>query len=137
MLLALYHISAVRLGSSDCYDPDTWPNATGKEQRMARSAFKMRLKPGAEAIYKEKHDAIWPEMVELLHRQGVSNYSIFRDGLDLYAYLERDDDLPVDASNAEINPVQRDWWLMMEEYMEYNDDHTPKVWPLDEVFHLD
>lgn len=104
---------------------------------MARSAFKMRLKPGAEAIYKEKHDAIWPEMVELLHRQRIHNYSIFRNGLDLFAYLERDDDAPTDESDGEIDPVQRDWWLMMEPFMEYNDDHTPKVWPLDEMFHLD
>lgn len=104
---------------------------------MARSAFKMRLKPGAEAIYKEKHDAIWPEMVDLLHRQGVHNYSIFRAGLDLFAYLEQAEEAPAGKKNGTIDQVLRDWWLMMEPYMEYNDDHTPKTWPLDEVFHLD
>jgi L-rhamnose mutarotase len=26
---------------------------------------------------------------------------------------------------------------MMEPYMEYNDDHTPTIWPMEEVFHVD
>ncbi len=26
---------------------------------------------------------------------------------------------------------------MMEPYMEYNDDHTPKTWDLDEMYHLE
>ena len=51
----------------------------------------MELKPGNEAIYRQKHDEIWPEMVETLHRFGIRNYSIFRRGLTLFAYLECDD----------------------------------------------
>ncbi len=31
-----------------------------------REACVMRLKPGNEAIYKEKHDDIWPEMLEVM-----------------------------------------------------------------------
>jgi L-rhamnose mutarotase len=101
---------------------------------MRRVAFMMRLKPGCEAIYKQKHDEIWPELSAQIHESGVRNYSIFRRGLDLFAYLETD--VPLDVETP-ITPVQRDWWLMMEPYMEYNDDHTPKVWPLEETFHLD
>ena len=41
---------------------------------MIRSAWVMKLKPGQEAEYKRKHDEIWPEMVELLKSQGVTNY---------------------------------------------------------------
>ena len=55
-----------------------------------RVAWVMRLKPGNEAIYKQKHDEIWPEMLELMQRQGIRNYSIYRYGLTLFAYLERD-----------------------------------------------
>ena len=104
---------------------------------MARVAFKMRLLPGAEAIYKEKHDQIWPALVELLHANGLRNYSIYRDGLDLFAYVETDTPFDPTARPDPIPDVQREWWLMMEPYMEYNDDHTPKVWPLVEMFHLD
>jgi len=103
---------------------------------MPRVAFMMRLKPGCEAIYKEKHDQIWPEMVSLLKERGVGNYSIFRRDLDLFAYLETAGDAALPGSAGDIPPVLRDWWAMMETYMEYNDDHTPKTWPLEEVFHL-
>lgn len=101
---------------------------------MTRVAFKMRLQPGCEAIYQEKHDAIWPEVADLIRRTGIRNYSIFRLGLDLFAYYETDEPtLP--GTGGGIDPVQRDWWLMMEPYMEYNADHTPKIWPLAEMFH--
>ena len=42
---------------------------------MARSAFVMELKPGNEAIYSQKHDEIWPEMVETLHGFGIHNHA--------------------------------------------------------------
>ncbi|MEN9895048.1 MAG: hypothetical protein RIR97_900, partial [Pseudomonadota bacterium] len=32
---------------------------------MERYAFKMFLNPGMEAEYKRRHDAIWPELVDL------------------------------------------------------------------------
>ncbi len=102
---------------------------------MARVAFRMRLKPGCEAIYKEKHDAIWPELAEVIRRNGIRNYSIFLIDLDLFAYYESDNPPPSGDTGSDIDPVQRDWWLAMEPYMEYNDDHTPKVWPMTEMFH--
>ena len=104
---------------------------------MPRVAFMMRLKPGNEAIYKEKHDQIWPEMVSLLRESGVRNYSIFRRDLDLFAYLETDEGASLPGSSGEIPTVLREWRTMMEPYMEYNPDHTPKTWPLEEMFHLD
>ena len=61
---------------------------------MARVAFMMKLKPGCEAIYKEKHDQIWPELVDVIQESGVRNFSIFRRDLDLFAYLEVDDGAP-------------------------------------------
>jgi L-rhamnose mutarotase len=35
---------------------------------MIRNAWVMRLKPGCEVIYAQKHDDIWPEMLELMKR---------------------------------------------------------------------
>jgi L-rhamnose mutarotase len=95
----------------------------------------MRLKPGNEAIYRQKHDEIWPEMVETLHRSGIRNYSIYRRGLDLFAYYECDD--PTRQATQRDDPVVRRWWKMMEPYMEYNDDGTPWSEPIEEMFHLD
>jgi L-rhamnose mutarotase len=46
---------------------------------MAKLAFKMKLKPGKKEEYRRRHAEIWPELVKLLHDNGVSDYSIFLD----------------------------------------------------------
>jgi L-rhamnose mutarotase len=102
---------------------------------MARVAFLMQLEPGNEELYRTKHDEIWPEMVATLHDYGIRNYSIFRRGLQLFAYLECDD--PDRLATQRDNPVVQRWWQMMRPLMVYNADGTPWSEPLDEVFHLD
>ena len=44
---------------------------------MPRIAFKMKLHPGQIGEYKRRHDALWPELAELLRETGVRDYSIF------------------------------------------------------------
>lgn len=99
-----------------------------------RVAWAMRLKPGSETIYKQKHDQIWPEMLEIMRRQGIRNYSIYRHGLTLFAYFESErpalNDQPVD-------PLILRWWEMMEPYMECNPDGSPRQEQLEEMFYAD
>jgi L-rhamnose mutarotase len=102
---------------------------------VARVGFVMELKPGNEAEYRRRHAEIWPEMVETLKRFGIRNYSIFRDGPRLFAYLECDD--PALLAGQRHDPVVQRWWRMMEPYMRYNADGTPWSAPIEEVFHLD
>jgi len=97
-----------------------------------RVAWVMKLKPGFEAIYKQKHDEIWPEMLANMERDGIRYFSIYRYGLLLFAYLERDHAPPPGTPH---DPVTLRWWKMMEPYMEYNDDGTPWQAPLEEMFH--
>jgi L-rhamnose mutarotase len=101
---------------------------------LIRTAWVMRLKPGCEAFYKKKHDEIWPEMLELMKRQGVGNFSIYRYGLTLFAYNERRE---AASAGAPHDPVVLRWWKMMEPYMDYNADGTPWQEPIEEVFHAD
>ena len=102
---------------------------------MARVGFKMRLKAGNEALYKQRHDDIWPALADLLHDRGLRNYSIFRDGLTLFAYVEVDD--PAALQSLPREAVMQKWWRSMEPLMECNPDASPVVTPLEEVFHLD
>ena len=99
-----------------------------------RVAWVMKLKPGNEAIYKQKHDEIWPEMLALMKRDGVRNFSIYRHGLTLFAYQERD--TPADP-NGTIDPIVWKWWEMMAPYMETNPDFSPVQEPVEEMFHAD
>jgi L-rhamnose mutarotase len=74
-------------------------------------------------------------MIETLHRFGIHNYSIYRRGLTLFAYLECDD--PDRLATQRDDPVVQRWWAMMKPYMRYKDDGTPWTESIDEVFHLD
>ncbi len=99
-----------------------------------RNGFKMRLKPGNEAIYKEKHDQIWPELVDALKEQGIVHFAIYRDGLDLFAHTEAN---KPQTPGESVDPVMRRWWDEMSEHMEANPDNSPMTWPLEEMFWLD
>jgi L-rhamnose mutarotase len=45
---------------------------------MQRIAFMLRLKEGTGPAYDQSHQHVWPEMLALLKRAGISEYSIFR-----------------------------------------------------------
>ena len=102
-----------------------------------KNAFKMKLKPGCEAEYERRHRAIWPELVELLRRTGVSDYYIFwdRETNLLFAVQEQGGE----ASSQELgdNPVVKKWWDYMADIMEVNADNSPVSVPLKEVFYME
>ena len=103
---------------------------------MNRVAFKMKLHPGQIPEYKKRHDAIWPELKELLKNSGIEDYSIFLDEetLDLFGVLKITNVKNLDA--LPLNPVMKKWWSYMNDIMESNSDHSPMSVPLKEVFHL-
>ncbi len=103
---------------------------------MKHLAFKMKLNHGCETDYKERHDKIWPELISLLKKVGVSDYSIFldRETNTLFGTLK--------VSNMEsFNKlssieIMRKWWDYMSDIMETNADKSPVSKPLEEVFYL-
>ena len=104
---------------------------------MIRQAFIMKLKKGYESEYKKRHDDIWPELSEELHKAGISDYSIFLDEntLTLFAVQK----LSQDNTAAELpqKPIMRKWWDCMADIMDVNPDNSPVCIPLKEVFHMD
>ena len=103
---------------------------------MQRHAFKMRLNPGMEAEYTRRHDAIWPDLVDLLREAGISNYSIHldRETNTLFGYLERRDDHSMD--DLPSHPVMKRWWAYMGDIMATNPDGSPVAIPLAETFYM-
>ncbi len=104
---------------------------------MTRAAFTMKLKPGFEAEYRRRHDAIWPELVRELEAAGVSDYSIYLDEstLTLFAFQKLKDHHTSDL--LPTREVVKKWWKYMADIMETNPDHSPVVTDLREVFHMD
>lgn len=104
---------------------------------MEKYAFKMRLNTGQAEEYRRRHDAIWPELVALLRKAGVSDYSIHLDEETdtLFAVLWRRDDHGMDALPR--HPVMRRWWDHMADIMETLPDGEPAATPLRTVFHME
>ncbi len=103
---------------------------------MQRHAFTMRLNKGMEAEYTRRHDEIWPDLVDLLHEAGISNYSIHLDAETntLFGYLERREDHTMD--DLPNHPVMQKWWAYMGDIMATNPDGSPIAIPLAETFYM-
>jgi L-rhamnose mutarotase len=104
---------------------------------MKRIAFLLRLKPGAGPAYDEAHKAVWPEMLDLLKRAGISEYSIFRRD-ELLILTMRVDDFDATWSKIENDPVNLRWQAAMSEYFAPVEGLCPgERFPMmEEVFYL-
>ena len=56
-----------------------------------RSAFVLEVRPERIDEYVEAHGKVWPEMLDALRRAGIRNYTIFRNGTQMFGYFESDD----------------------------------------------
>lgn len=103
---------------------------------MQTHAFTMQLKPGFEAEYQRRHDEIWPELSDLLHEAGVSDYSIFLDekSLVLFGVLKRTDNHTMD--DLPNTPLMKKWWAYMADVMDTNPDNSPVAVALKPVFYM-
>lgn len=105
---------------------------------MQRIAFLLNLTPGSDpAEYRRRHDEIWPEMLAALRGAGMHNYSIFRHGETLFAYLEVEDFARMARTLAE-DPVNARWQTMMSDLIAVDaDPATGFARLLPEMFHMD
>ena len=96
-----------------------------------RHAFRLFIKPGMEEEYDRRHRAVDPELLQVFREAGVITYSIFRDGAELFGYLEiRGDDVTSVLSNIGKHPSNKRWQRYMMDLLDYS--HEPSA--LEEVF---
>lgn len=83
---------------------------------MMKFVSRFAIVPGAEAEYRRRHDAIWPEMLALLRKAGLRNYSIWRLGDELVEYFETDDIAAARRILAESD-VKKRWDAYMQDIL--------------------
>jgi L-rhamnose mutarotase len=101
---------------------------------MERVCFLLQVRPDRLDEYKERHRAVWPEMLEALSATGWTNYSLFLrpDGL-LVGYLETADFAAAQAA-MEATDVNARWQADMAPFFDVGPDTG--FTRLEEVFHL-
>ena len=105
---------------------------------MQRICFVLHIRREKIEVYRERHAAIWPTMVEALQGAGWKNYSLFLqpDGL-LVGYFETDD-LASSQRQMQATSVNAQWQRDMAPLFENLGETMPdqSIIPLKEVFHL-
>jgi len=101
-----------------------------------RVGLHTRLLPGSESRYDELHRAVWPEVLAAIERAGIVRWLIFRDGLDLFHYVECEDyaravaELADDPANvrwqAEVAPLM----AKAHDYSGRSSDRLPAIFDL-------
>ncbi|EOR20906.1 MULTISPECIES: L-rhamnose mutarotase [Clostridium] len=101
-----------------------------------RRCFKMKLNEGCAEEYKIRHNNLWDEMKDMIHKYGGENYSIFLDEETnfLYGYIELKD-LELWSKSASTD-ICKKWWTYMADIMETNEDNSPISIDLKEMFYL-
>lgn len=110
--------------------------STGTTQRVC---FQLQVDPARLDEYRERHAAVWPDMLRAIEASGRRNYSLFlRDDGLLIGYYEVDDDDAAQASLAN-DPRTAPWEAEMAEFFIALDGARPDQGAprIPEVFHLE
>jgi len=90
--------------------------------------------------YKRLHADIWPDVLDMIKKCNISNYSIYYlDGL-LFSYFEYDgNDYEADMAKMAADPRTQEWWAVCKPCQQPLDNRKAGEWWAEalEVFHCD
>ena len=104
---------------------------------MERYCFTVDLYEGAADEYKRRHDEIWPELVAAIKAAGLSNYSLFRRGTQVVAYVEATPDAATAFAKVGAHEANARWSAWFEDLIVNLTDSRGQLIAMDEVWHLD
>ena len=104
---------------------------------MEKYAWKAVLKEGKKDEYIRRHDEIWSELVEVLKRAVIENYSIWLCGDELFGYYECKYGIEYAGKVQAESPVVAKWNEYMKDVMDMPIDKRTGAQPLlEQVFYL-
>ena len=104
---------------------------------MERYAWKAVVKDGMKEEYIRRHNEIWPELVEVLKKAGIVNYTIWNTGNELFGYYECEKGADYAARVQAESPVVDRWNAYMKDVMVMEMDPVTGAQPkMEQVFFL-
>ena len=107
---------------------------------MKRFGQVIRVKPDRLEEYNAYHANVWPEILDMIRKCKIRNYSIYhRDGY-LFAYFEYvGDDFDADMAKMAADPTTQKWWDLCKPCQEPLETRAEGEWwtSMEEVFHYD
>ena len=106
---------------------------------MERAGFLLKVREDRLEDYKKHHEAVWPEMLDALRRNGWGNYSLFltEDGL-LFGYVEAEQSFHESLEGMAREEANLRWQEFMAPYFEDLAGRPDQAMlQLEQVFHLE
>jgi L-rhamnose mutarotase len=107
---------------------------------MKRYGAVIKVRPESIELYKQYHAAVWPEVLAMIWRSNIRNYSIYLKDDCLFAYFEyHGTDYAADMANMAADGKTQEWWAIMMPMQKPLETRAPGEWwaNMQEVFHCD
>jgi L-rhamnose mutarotase len=107
---------------------------------MERHGSIIKIKPGKLEEYKKHHAKVWPEVLEMIRKCNIRNYSIYHKDGWLFSYFEyHGKEFKVDMERMAADPKTQEWWAIMKPMQEPLETRADGEWwaEMEEVFHTD
>ena len=105
---------------------------------MEKFTWRGVIVKGKEEEYIKRHDSIWPEMVEVLKKAGIRNYSIWKSNCELFGYYECEKGIAYAAKVQKESEVVARWNEYMKDVLIMHVDEDTGLQPkMEKVFELD
>lgn len=105
---------------------------------MEKYAWRARILDGMFEEYVRRHDEIWPELLDVLKEAGITNYTIWNNGNDLFGYYECRQGIEHAAAVQAQSIVVDKWNAYMKDVMVMQMDPETGAQPLmKQVFSFD
>lgn len=89
-------------------------------KRFSRFSY---LKPEKVQDYIDLHANPWPELIELIQKCNIHNYSIAIHGTTLVTYFEyTGSDYEADMAIMDASPVMQKWWTFSKPCFLYHEE---------------
>jgi L-rhamnose mutarotase len=98
------------------------------------------IKVRAEVLeeYKRYHARAWPEVLNMITKCNIRNYSIYQKDGYLFSYFEYvGENYAADMDKMAADPKTQEWWDIMKPMQQPLDTRAPGEWwaEMEEVFH--
>jgi L-rhamnose mutarotase len=107
---------------------------------MKRYGSVIAITPDKIEEYKKHHANVWPEVLDMIHKCQIRNYSIFLKDDLLFGYFEyHGTDFSADMAKMAADPKTQEWWKIMGPMQRPLETRADGEWwaSMEEVFHAD
>ncbi|MCK4785099.1 MAG: L-rhamnose mutarotase [Desulfobacteraceae bacterium] len=107
---------------------------------MQRYGQVIRVKPDKIEEYKAYHSNIWPEVLDMIQKCNIRNYSIYHKDGYLFSYFEYvGEDFEADMAKMAADPTTQKWWDVCKPCQQPLETSTEGQWwaDMEELFHCD